>query len=204
MGLRIHLTEISGAFYTIVPLRAGSWSRRSEFGAPCSISPPTYCSFKIGAPDIVPPRAVGGCSVFQASVDTSESVASSEWLDDVKASGLIMLCLQSALVFGSDRRIPVRSRPVVQVRRNGSLLAVLPCTTKSPRRPEDFFRLAPSRTFWTQSREAGDESCAYYRYEVVADGEVGKKIGTLTQGGRIDLMRWLQQRYSTGPTHGQE
>lgn len=142
--------------------------------------------------------------MFRASMETCEPVAKPDWLDDVKASGMIMLCLQSALVFGSDRRVPVRSRPVVQVRRNGNLLAVLPCTTKSPRRPKDFFELAPSRTFWSQAREAGDESCAYYRYEVVGDGEVGLKIGTLTQGGRIDLMRWLQERHSTGPTHGQK
>ena len=133
--------------------------------------------------------------MFQASIETSEPVAMPAWLDDVKASGMISLCLQSALVFGSNRRIPVRSRPVVQVRRNGNLLAVLPCTTKRAHPSSNFFGLAPSRTFWVRSREPGEESSAFYRYEVIDGREVGTKIGTLTQGGRIDLMRWLQERH---------
>jgi hypothetical protein len=141
--------------------------------------------------------------MFRASIEASEPVAMPAWLDDVKASGMIRLCLQSALVFGSDRRTPVRSRPVVEVRRNGSLLAVLPCTTKTARPSPNFFELAPSRTFWTRPRESGEESSAFYRYEVIDGREVGTKIGTLTQSGRIDLMRWLQERHLKGPRHGQ-
>ena len=142
--------------------------------------------------------------MFRASAETSDPGAVPEWLNEGKASGVILLCLQSALVFGSNRRTPVRSRPVVLVKRDGNRLAVLPCTTHAPQRPGEFFELTASRTFWIRPSKTALATRAFYRYEVVASGEIGKKIGTLTQNGRVDLMHWLQERHVTRPTHGQQ
>jgi hypothetical protein len=111
-----------------------------------------------------------------------------------KADGMVHLCEQSALVFGADRRTPVKYRPVVAIRSDGPQTVLLPCTTKLPDRADQFFQLHSNRVMWTQKNEGGD-SYAYYRYEVVPRGSLHAKIGIMVQSARIELLQWLKSRF---------
>ncbi|NVZ08218.1 hypothetical protein HW932_02955 [Allochromatium humboldtianum] len=110
------------------------------------------------------------------------------------AAGFVHICQQSALDFGSDRGIPVPSRPVVEVRADGVRIVVLPCTSKTQSTNPEFFELTPERIHWV--RVDVTRSYAFYRYETVpVNALIGKKIGTMTHPARIDLMNWLKERY---------
>lgn len=113
--------------------------------------------------------------------------------EDGFAEGFVHLCRQRHLMFGSDRRVPVDARPVVRVRQDGVRAVVLPCTTKLPDRPADFFELTPDRVEWT--RAGVESSRAFWRYEVVPRSVLEEKIGVMPHGARIDLLKWLMQRY---------
>lgn len=110
-----------------------------------------------------------------------------------KADGFVQLCQQQQLHFGSDRRKPVDYRPVVVLRAHGGRLAVLPCTTQVEREPEALFRLSAQRVFWTRPNQP--ESGAYWRYEMIDGRAASLRIGTLTQGARVDLWKWITERY---------
>jgi hypothetical protein len=113
---------------------------------------------------------------------------------DGKADGIIHLCEQAALEFGSDRREPSFARPVVAIKDGGPGTVVLPCTTRPHSGSPDFYELASPPVVWTQTK-ATVPSYAFYRYEVVPRQHFLKKIGLLPQGPRIDLLNWLISRY---------
>ena len=109
------------------------------------------------------------------------------------ADGFVQLCPQSALTFGSDRRIPVAMRPVVRIKFDGARAVILPCTTVEHRESPEFYELTPERVMWTQVQNR--RSFAFWRYEVVSSGVVRDKVGVLHHAARIDLLSWLQSRY---------
>ena len=116
-------------------------------------------------------------------------VAEADW-----ATGFLHRCRQSALLFGSDRRIPVPSRPVVETQRDGYLVVVLPNTRQDQSTNPDFFELTPERVQWTGGSE--QRSFTYYRYETVpAEALIGRKIGVMPHPARIALLNWLKERY---------
>ena len=113
----------------------------------------------------------------------------------VKAEGMIRLVPQDRLRFGRDRREPVDRRPVVTVRRGmpGGRVLALPCTTQPPRRAAEFFALTPERVLWR--RPDNPASWAWHRAEQVSEEDLGWRIGTLTQAARLELARWLRERW---------
>jgi hypothetical protein len=110
-----------------------------------------------------------------------------------KAEGFVQLCRQQSLIFGSDRRVPVQTRPVTPLKRDGTRMVVLPCTTRGNPESPDFFELT-SRVMWTRTISES-RSFAFWRYEVVMDDSLGSKIGVMTQSGRIELLTWVKSRY---------
>jgi len=116
-------------------------------------------------------------------------VAEADW-----ATGFLHRCRQSVLEFGSDRRIPVASRPVVEIQRDGCFVVVLPNTRQDQSTNPDFFELTPERVHWTEGGER--RSFIYYRYEtVLTEALLGRKIGAMTHPARIALLNWLKERY---------
>jgi hypothetical protein len=115
-------------------------------------------------------------------------------LDADHANGIVHICDQSVLMFGSDRRDPTASRPVVAIRKDGLRIVVLPCTTKDSTALPDFFELTKDRVMWKQSSEV-PSSFAYRRYEVVAADRLTKEIGIMPHSARLDLLTWLKSRY---------
>lgn len=111
-----------------------------------------------------------------------------------KADGFIHFCDQAALMFGSDRRDPKPTRPVVRIRNDGCRVVVLPCTTKDKTGFPDFFDLNDQRVMWIDKR-LDRHSFARDRYEVVNGEMLKNKIGVMTQPARIDLLNWLKSRY---------
>lgn len=112
-----------------------------------------------------------------------------------KAEGFVQVCDQAALMFGSNRKVPVEFRPVVTVRKDGSRAVVLPCTSKNPLAAAEFFELVNDvHVQWTKPWD-GRRSFAYYRYEVVASGHLHQKVGVMSQGARVRLLDWLVERW---------
>lgn len=113
------------------------------------------------------------------------------------ADGFIYICQQAALLFGSDRTTPTRSRPVVGIKQHGARVVVLPCTTRGKQESEQFFDLNKNdRVMWVSPEKSGTESMAYYRYELVAWQNLEqRKIGLMPQSARIELLDWLKARY---------
>lgn len=110
------------------------------------------------------------------------------------ATGFLHLCAQSALTFGAARATPVRSRPIVEIRREGARIVVLPCTSQDKTQRDDFFELTPARVMWVQANAR--RGFCYYRYETVqATALVKEKVGTMDHGTRLDLLQWLKGRY---------
>ena len=109
------------------------------------------------------------------------------------ADGFVQLCPQSALTFGSDRRTPVATRPVVRIKFDGARAVVLACTTAEHRGSPEFYELTPERVMWTQEQDR--PSFAFWRYEVVPCVVIRDKVGVLHHAARIDLLSWLQSRY---------
>lgn len=127
--------------------------------------------------------------VAQKSGPLPESV-----LDADHASGIVHSCYQSALMFGSDRRAPTASRPVVAIRKDGPRIIVLPCTTKDSTFLPDFFELSKDRVMWKRSYEVTN-SFACGRYEVVTTNCLTNDIGIMLHSARLDLLVWLKSRY---------
>ena len=109
------------------------------------------------------------------------------------AAGILHICLQAALDFGSDRRIPVLMRPVLEVRKDGTRAVVLPCTSQDKTMDAMFYELTPDRVLWT--KPGSTRSFAYSRYEIVAIEALREKIGVMLHGARIDLIKWIKGRY---------
>lgn len=110
-----------------------------------------------------------------------------------KAEGFVHHCDQGALMFGQDRREPVATRPVVRVTRHDTRAVVLPCTSKPPSNPADFFELTPQRVMWKRL-QADRQTFAYWRYETVANFSLQGMIGMMPQSARIELLYWLRQK----------
>jgi hypothetical protein len=110
-----------------------------------------------------------------------------------KADGFVQPCDQRALMFGQDRHAPAVTRPVVRVRQHGDRAIVLPCTSKPPSNPADFFELTPERVMWTK-RPDDRRTFACVRYEALEPSWLRKPIGMMPQSARIELLQWLKQR----------
>lgn len=113
--------------------------------------------------------------------------------DEAYADGFVFQCPQDRLTFGSDRKTPVPTRPVVRLRRDGTRVLVLPCTTKQKMHPSFYFELTPERVQWLQPNDR--RSFAFYRYESVPAEALLAKIGVMPHPARIALMQWLKERY---------
>ena len=127
-------------------------------------------------------------------VRESNRNASSEFAELGKAEGFVHVCDQTALMFGSDRRVPVASRPVVSVRKDGARAVVLPCTTKDHSTNPAFLELVNDQHVqWTRPWD-GRRSFVSCRYEVVAPAHLHQKVGVMPQAARIRLLAWLMER----------
>ena len=115
-------------------------------------------------------------------------VSDADW-----AAGFVHLCRQAALDFGSDRRIPVSMRPVVEVRKDGPRTIVLPCTSQDRTADPTFYELTRDRVEWTRPLES--RSFAFMRYESISNEALREKIGVMPHPARIDLLKWLKGRY---------
>ncbi len=115
--------------------------------------------------------------------------------DAGKAEGFVFLCQQSALHFGSNRKIAVPTRPVVSLLRHAQRSVVLPCTSRNQESSRNFFELLDERNvMWTHPHEER-RTFAYYRYEVVLPVSLGSKIGVMPQNARVDLLKWVCSRH---------
>lgn len=113
-----------------------------------------------------------------------------------KAEGFVHICDQSVLEFGSDRKIPVKYRPVVTLRKDGPRAVVLPCTSKDNSGSPEFFELVNDKHVHWAKKWDGRRSFACYRYEVIDPAYMHpKSVGTMPQAARIDLLNWLKSRY---------
>lgn len=113
------------------------------------------------------------------------------------ADGFVYVCSQGALIFGSNRKLPKPSRPVVAIKPHGERLVVLPCTTRDQRGSAEFFDLdEKQRVTWVNQVKDKPHSFAYYRYELIDSASLQKKaIGMMAQPHRIELLNWLKSRY---------
>ena len=116
-----------------------------------------------------------------------DSVREAGW-----AAGFLHAADQAALHFGSNRRVPVQARPVVEIRNDGPRVVVLPCTSQDNSGHADF-REITSQIEWSRVETRRTFACA--RYEALAPEALHAKIGTLTHPGRIQLLEWLKGRY---------
>ena len=119
-----------------------------------------------------------------------------EVLEAGKADGFVYPCEQSALEFGSDRKVPVKFRPVVSIRKDGPRAVVLPCTTKDSSASPSFFELVHDTHVHWAGKWDGRRSFACCRYEVVDPARMRpKSVGAMPQAARIELLNWLKSRY---------
>ena len=110
------------------------------------------------------------------------------------AAGFIHLCQQSALGFGSNRRIPVAGRPIVEIRKDGSRAIVLPCTSQDKSSDSEFYELtSPDKVIW--ARPTHRRTFVFRRYEAVPNDALVEKIGAMPHPARIQLLEWLKGRY---------
>ena len=115
--------------------------------------------------------------------------------DEAVADGFVHVCDQTALMFGSDRKIPAKARPVVSIKRDGLRVIVLPCTTRDNSESADFFELVNNRhVLWTKAGD-GRRTFACCRYETVDSRNLWNKIGIMPQPARIAVLQWLKSRY---------
>jgi hypothetical protein len=112
-----------------------------------------------------------------------------------KAEGFVHICDQSVLEFGSDRKVPVKSRPVICIRKDGPRAVVLPCTSKDNSGSPDFFELVNDKDVQWAKPWDGRRSFARGRYEVVDPVHMRTKVGVMPQSARIELLNWLKARY---------
>lgn len=128
-------------------------------------------------------------------VRNPQEAQSPEFAELGKADGFVHVCDQTALMFGSDRKVPVALRPVVSIRKDGTRDVVLPCTTKDHSCDADFFELVNEQhVLWVKPWD-GRKCFAYWRYEVVAPVHLRQKIGVMLQSARIRLLQWLMERW---------
>lgn len=113
-------------------------------------------------------------------------------LDAGWAAGFVHIARQSALGFGSDRRIAVAARPAVEIRKDGARVVVLPCTSQDSSMKPDFRELT-GLVEWKRPTARRTFACA--RYEVVPAEALLEKIGALGHPARIQLLDWLKGRY---------
>ncbi len=111
------------------------------------------------------------------------------------AHGSVYPCDQAALMFGNNRKIPVETRPVVSVRKDGARAVVLPCTTKDHSADPEFFELVNDIDVWWTKPWDGRRSFACRRYEVLDPSHLRKAIGIMPQPARIRLADWLKERW---------
>lgn len=110
------------------------------------------------------------------------------------AAGFIHVCRQSALGFGSDRKMPVATRPVVELRIDGNRRVVLPCTSQNKSPDAEFYELTvPDKVVWT--RIFHGRTFVFRRYEAVLAEVLIEKIGVMPHPARITLLDWLKARY---------
>ena len=112
-----------------------------------------------------------------------------------KAEGFIFSCKQAALDFGHNRKTPVLSRPVVLVRREIAWALALPCTSQGNSENPKLFELTEPEVMWSKKRSPDQKSFASCRYEILPNAELQKKIGLMSQEGRIRLLNWLKSRF---------
>lgn len=113
-----------------------------------------------------------------------------------KADGFVHVCDQSGLMFGSDRKIPVKFRPVISIKKDGPRTVVLPCTTKDSSASPEFFELIHDKHVHWVKRWDGHMSFACCRYEVIDPAHLQPKaVGAMPQPARIELLNWLKSRY---------
>ncbi len=102
---------------------------------------------------------------------------------------------QSCLYFGSDRAIPVHSRPVVSWRTYGPNLYVLPATTQANK---SFFRLQSDDCFVTKRRFTLRKKDSYLSPKVECLSSKCcirlQRFGVLPHTLRIEIAKWLGGR----------
>ena len=116
-----------------------------------------------------------------------DSVREAGW-----AAGFLHAADQAALHFGWNRREPVRARPVVEIRKDGPRVVVLPCTSQDKSESAGFRELT-GQIEWM--RPEMRRTFASARYELVEPGHLYSKIGVLGHPARIQLLDWLKGRY---------
>ena len=108
--------------------------------------------------------------------------------------GFIFRAEQQALKFGSDRRIPVQSRPVLPWRRRDNYITVLPMTSKQQTDSSDFFSLDENEVQWLHANSKSNFINCHY--EIIQNNDVGLKIAVISQNARMNITHWLGRKYS--------
>lgn len=114
---------------------------------------------------------------------------------DVNRASIFFLVRQDGMEFGSDRGLPLRSRPAILIRRRDPFWFVLPSTTqgKSKDRAE-FFAIHKADVMWTNPEKARD-GFLYHRYESLKSDDLIAKIGVLVPTVQVEIVKWLRSRY---------
>ncbi len=111
------------------------------------------------------------------------------------AEGMVCWCDQSALCFGADRGTPVPARPIVTLRRDGSRAVVLPCTSRVREGNPSFREIVSTLDVMWVADVPRHRTFAFWRYETVGLEVLGRKFGVMNHGARIDLLKWVKERY---------
>lgn len=113
-------------------------------------------------------------------------------ITDDFAHGHCFLARQEALVFGSNRKIPVTWRHTVSLRRVDNRLTVFPATTDPDRR---FFHIEAGQCFLKRApRAAPRDSYLCPAFEAVLCDEA-IEIGIFDHPIRIQIAKWLQEYF---------
>jgi hypothetical protein len=114
---------------------------------------------------------------------------------EVSRASIVFLVRQDGMVFGSDRGMPLPSRPVVLIRRRDPFWFVLPSTTQSKSKDRSkFFAIRKTDVIWKNSEKARD-GFLYHRYESLNNDDLIAKIGVLIPAVQVEIVKWLRSQY---------
>jgi len=105
------------------------------------------------------------------------------------ADGFFYWVKQAELIFGSDRKSPIDSRPVLSIKKHSTRFIVLPSTSK---KNTTFYHLSADTVSWNTCH-INPDSYLTYRYETLFI-DSNHKAGTINHAERINVIHWLKDR----------
>jgi len=101
------------------------------------------------------------------------------------ADGFLYWVKQEKLLFGSNRKTPNYSRPVLSIKKHANSMVILPSTSKPS---AAFYHL--TEVEWCKKNDQRD-SYLSYRYEII-DINSNSKAAAVTHSERINIINWLK------------